>query len=152
MTGPVSNLPEVVDLLPGAKNYRADSRLSVRQLAMDLLDVPIANHPAISATLMDRGIMAPTQLMVKFALWIVRKRGLRDYDFWMDYYKRQPKEATNTIEQTVTHIVEGQDREEASSVGGFSQREVNTLANVIALTSGAYTATMEDIAQHNEVH
>lgn len=46
-------------------------------------------------------------------------------------YKIMPDEITDMLHHTNIHVVFGQDTEDEDSVGGFSQREIDLIVNVI---------------------
>jgi hypothetical protein len=50
-------------------------------------------------------------------------------------------------DQANRHIMSGKDREERSSVGGFSQRELNAVNNVITLLTSGEEMTITELRQ-----
>ena len=146
----VSRLPPQVDLLPGAVLYRHDSRLAVRMLAEQLRECPAISAVTIAAVIVDKGIMYPRQWWARLCAWIATKRGMSRYDFWNTLCTRHPALAYAIIEQTADHIVNGKDREQPGSVGGLSQREINCIANMLAVATGAFNAEMEAAAAQNQ--
>jgi hypothetical protein len=141
-----------VPLIPGAIHYRHDSRLAVRLLAEQLREVPDMCVTTFAALIMDKGVMVPQQWWVRLPLWIAVRRGMSRFDFWKVFYDHQPKFALDLLEATARHAIDGVDREQPNSVGGFSQREINFLANTIAIVTGEFSAELARTSERNTVN
>lgn len=68
-------------------------------------------------------------LILRFLMFVLRQSrgmdGVRTYMLIM--YERYPEQLHNWIEDLSSHILYGEDTTDETSVGGFSQDELNTL-------------------------
>lgn len=71
------------------------------------------------------GLMLPRGIL-RLGLWLVGLRGeARKAFFLAELYRQDPAGALTLWEQTCSHVLKGKDREDADSVGGWSQREID---------------------------
>jgi hypothetical protein len=81
--------------------------------------------------------MPPTQRAVRFAFWLLRVRRGDVFKRFVGYFTRLPDMASEIVQQTADHAVRGRDTEDADSVGGFSQREMDAITGFIHIMNEA---------------
>ena len=108
----------------------ASSRSDVMDLAWALETTPGHQDAAVAAAIISNGLMlGPWWFRLLVA--VMRRRGAPAARLRL-FYERQPDEARRLIMATCRHIRHGEDREDASSAGGFSQRETDLLVQIMA--------------------
>jgi hypothetical protein len=134
-----TRLPKVVPFHPGAKFYSAAQRTDMMELALDLRALRGNVAATVAATLIERRVMWPG-LAHRFFAWVAGKRGKTERLFYMLVYNNRrtgEKLTRSLLENAARWAVDGVDREERTSVGGFSQREVNFIAGLIHVSQNA---------------
>lgn len=129
----VSRLPATVPLKEGAHSFNAHDRkdmICLANVVRSYRDDP--RNYVICGSLADMRVMIVSPWWLRLACWIGSQRsGAKEYAIWMAMFAKYPEHATALIDATADHIVNGQDREDPKSAGGFSQREVNFLVGVL---------------------
>lgn len=120
-------MPETITSL--RPRYSADNRSDVMHLAFVVEMTPDDRQPAVAAAIVANDLMRGPwwfQIMAGF----IRLRGntAPRLTFALG---RLPEVANDIIRATARHIRHGEDREEASSVGGLSQRETEIMVSII---------------------
>lgn len=106
-----------------AKNYASLARLS---FAIGEMTDSQKQHMAFF--LLNRELMRPSdlalRLMIKFVKW--RKGSL---GVWFFVTKMEQPFSDNLINQAINWMLDGYDSEERTSIGGFSQREIDLIVS-----------------------
>lgn len=137
-----SRLPIVVKPNPLAGFYSAADKNALHRLANELRALTDQQCAVFAAALVEARVMFPP-LIHRIPAWIWVKRGREELAFWMLAFKHPKfgsKLARGIIENAALWAVNGQDREQSNSVGGFSQREINFIVNGLAILRGDITA------------
>ncbi|MHC2090026.1 hypothetical protein [Methylobacterium sp. CM6244] len=79
----------------------------------------------------QHGLMLPRGWLR--VLMFVLRSPERRYAMALELYAREPAAILDLWDQAILHMLTGHDREEASSVGGFSQREMDILVGALGL-------------------
>ena len=131
-----SRLPDVVPLRPGAKFYSASSMPDLMALASRLRQQSPVVKAHLAGHLNDmRVMMQPWFLRWSVTIGAKRKK-CSEVEVWIMTYRRSEQGmrlAAATIEDTARWMVDGLDREQPNSVGGFSQREINFISGLLDL-------------------
>lgn len=111
--------------------FYADSRDSVAAFARAIRNIPAQNQPAFSAAILSMGLMR-THWWLHLAVWLgCRFRGGEPYDRWLMLFKRYPDVAGQVVRGTAQWAETGRDSYDATSVGGYSQVEINQIEGLI---------------------
>lgn len=105
---------------------KANSEQDIRLLASCFLTIPQQNRWVVLARVYEIGLMnfrGPLGFLVR--LLRKYKGGQGVFQFFSILNNLFPKEIDKCIEDTVYHIVKGEDRTDADSVGGWSQAEID---------------------------
>jgi len=103
-----------------AKNY-----ISLSILAYALGEMTDSQKQLMTFFLLDNGLMRPSawlRLPLKFVKWSKGSLGI-----WNFVRKVGQPFSDNMINQTFVWMLEGHDTEERTSIGGFSQREIDLI-------------------------
>jgi hypothetical protein len=110
----------------------ASSDLSIRALASNLRLLPRDRRTVLAGYLMAEGLMFPP-IHLWPIFWVLRrirgKQGL--YNFVAILSQIYPRAIDGIIADTAKHMLDGRDTEDADSVGGFSQRELNLIVRYL---------------------
>lgn len=108
---------------------KATSHKDITCLAFGLASVKEVDRWKIVATVHMLGLMKFKSRTFRFFLWLIRRvRGKAGvFAFFEQLQKRSQETIDEFLEQTVMHIMNGEDTEDADSVGGLSQRELDLL-------------------------
>lgn len=146
---------EVMDARYYAASY---SRDSIDGLAHQLLAIPEPRIPVVIAAINGMGLMVPPlwlRAMVRVLTWF---KGLAPISIWFIILsskdpRLQPL-APALLVQVADHMRKGKDREDARSVGGFSQRELNAIGNILAVAYHPDNHALEKyvFAAHYPIH
>lgn len=107
---------------------KANSIEDIRLLASCFLTIPQENKWIVMARVYELGLMN----FKGITGWLVRllrkyKEGVGVFHLFNYLNKSNPKEIDKCIEDTIYHIVKGEDDEDSDSVGGWSQREIDLI-------------------------
>lgn len=131
-----SRLPDTVPLRPGAKFYSASSMPDLMALASRLRRQSPVVKAHLAGHLNDMRVMFPPWFL-RWAVTIGSKRkGIPEVSVWILMFRRNEQGmrlAEGVIEDTARWMVDGLDREQPNSVGGFSQREINFISGLLDL-------------------
>lgn len=111
------------------KTFLASSQKDVNTLAALLETAPPPYRPDIAARIIHGDLMRGPWWF-QGLLWIIRRRRAPLQRLRV-LYARSPNLADDLIKDTAKHMRHGHDREDATSVGGFSQREMNLMDYII---------------------
>ncbi|MGA4550626.1 hypothetical protein [Methylorubrum aminovorans] len=90
------------------------------------------------------GLMLPRGIL-RLGLWLVGLRGeAGKARFLVELYRRDPAGALTLWAQTCEHVLHGKDREDANSVGGWSQREIDLFLECFS----AFTDSTPSLSLH----
>lgn len=105
----------------------ATSVEDVRLLATCFMTVPQEDKWKVLGKTYELGLMRFRG--IQFFLWIIKKwkGSAAVYQFFKMVAEKQPEAIDNYIEDTIRHIVNGKDRSDRASVGGWSQKEIDLL-------------------------
>lgn len=106
--------------------FRANSKQSVSDLSVALTSLP---HWFVLAHVHDLGLMGCRQQPLAFLIGVVKRlRGTNGMlAFFLSLKTRSPDTLNMWWADTLAHIHFGKDTEDADSVGGWSQREIDQL-------------------------
>lgn len=117
--------------------YDATKHDDLRRLADDIRSVPEQNRAAFAACISALGLMkGPIFWRVSARLVQLRHRCSLEGAYLRLYtapHREAPKVVEAVIEHTAHHARFGTDREDNDSVGGFSQREIDALAQLLGI-------------------
>lgn len=83
--------------------------------------------PRLCAAIYLYGLMKVDNFLIEWALQrLEKKRGTTEL-----YWSYSSKIRTGFIDALIGHMLHGKDLEDEHSVGGFSQRELNILENIV---------------------
>lgn len=106
-------------------SYRASSREDVAALSVAMRGLSDGDKLRGLVIVHATGLMLPRGSL-RLGLWLAGLRGeTRKAVFLAELYRRDPAGALLLWEQTCSHVLNGRDREDANSVGGWSQREID---------------------------
>lgn len=131
-----NRLKSVIDPLPGSARYYANNTISLQQLAIYIEALPETTKSELATLLTIYRVMFPPiwlRAMIRVAAWW---KGMAPDRAWFLLFtgSAQGRQvAKSVVSDTVHWMLHGQDREDDDSVGGFSQREINFIANFICL-------------------
>jgi hypothetical protein len=111
-------------------NWRANSEASILFFKETLRTFPDSKLPSLMAVICGLGLMRPRgwfRMAVKVISWRHREPKHAAYLRMFIMGERGLNLAKEIRAQTVQHILQGRDTEDADSVGGFSQREINII-------------------------
>jgi len=118
-----------------AKTYDATNTASVREFARD---VDIFGSPEFAEWLTDQGLM---NVEIEPEFEAARKIFDMSLGAWLSFCMVVEIDSTgkddmlcNFFGGVVEHIISGHDTEQADSVGGYSQREIDLIANYMSET------------------
>lgn len=107
--------------------YSAKSRADIERLAADIENLPVRRKIVVGARCFADGLMVMplwVRICLSFAVW--RHGKLAAYYLWfLRMEQADPGNADDMWQQIVQHMLNGKDREDRGSVGGFSQRELD---------------------------
>lgn len=110
---------------PFRSSYRASSREDVAALSVAMRGLPDDDKLRGLVIAHATGLMLPRGIL-RLGLWLVGLRGgARKALFLAELYRRDAAGALTLWDQTCSHVLNGKDREDADSVGGWSQREID---------------------------
>jgi hypothetical protein len=115
--------------------YDATKRHDLLRLARDIRAVPEGSPEELlfATVLVSSRLMNFANPIIRSAMWIGRIIHRVDrFDQALLMLSKFPKVARETIENTARHALSGKDREDRNSVGGFSQREINLITDMLA--------------------
>lgn len=121
--------------------YRATHRRDVMDLAFTLENTPEALRPTVAAFVVQRGLMVGPWWFRMLVGAINRNRPAVAIAKLRGFYVRLPNEAAHLITETARHMRHGKDREDADSVGGFSQREFDLIVAVLKMVASKEAAS-----------
>lgn len=110
--------------------WLASSRRDVMDLAWAVECVTVEDETFVAAHIVMNNLMLVSPWWWRVLFWLM-KRSRNPFGVLSHFYTSQPEEARHLLTETARHIRHGKDREEASSVGGFSQREVNIMTTIL---------------------
>lgn len=126
----------LADMLAGyvepRRIYRAASRKDVQDLAFTVESVPDKRMAGVAAAIIEHDLMLGPWLF-RLALAVMRWRG-NPVGRLTAFYMRSSESARALLYDTARHIRDGKDTEDTTSVGGFSQREINTLVRILGVS------------------
>ena len=137
-----SRLPIFVQPNAQAGFYSAANKNDMQRLANVLHSLHGQDAASLAAAMVSMRVMFPP-LLYRIPAWIWVKRGREEMLFWARAFAhpRVGEKLTRAIlADAARWATDGQDREDSNSVGGFSQREVNFIANAIGLVRSDITA------------
>lgn len=117
--------------------YRASSKEDLKNLALALKDLPAEQMVAVQSTVTAEGLMLvpfPFNLVFSFIEWRHGKQNAHRA-FWTRIYNQDPASFGRLFGDTIRHMLLGKDREEKTSVGGFSQRELDIVIKAAGLAA-----------------
>lgn len=107
-------------------HYDATDRQHLEELADRMRRLTDARKMAGITLVHLYGLMLPRGFQFVLALLMLKPFGHRAVIlFFQQLYKRDPQPALDMWAQTIGHMRTGKDREDAHSVGGWSQRELD---------------------------
>lgn len=111
----------------------ATKRQDIELLSKCLLTAPREDWWRVNAVVYDLGLMKPRNTIDRFIFWIAKKMGGDDgFDrFFEILHERSPETEAKLMQSTVDWVLNGVDREDPDSAGGWSQREVDLLLSRI---------------------
>lgn len=114
----------------------ADRREDVIRLARCFDTAATTNYPALLAFIHDAGLMRFPLGAVSPLVWLVRKtRGRAGLmAFFQHLQRRRPDLLSAAIRETAEHVGWGIDLEDETSVGGWSQREIDLFQATVQFT------------------
>jgi len=120
----------IASLEQAGEGFKASSRRDMTDLAWLVETVTLRNEAKVAANIIHNNLMIVQPWWWRVLFWLIKTRrnalvGL------VHFYENQHEEARHLLTETARHIRHGKDREEASSVGGFSQREVNIMTAIL---------------------
>lgn len=119
--------------------YRADNHDDLLRLSQDIRDVPEQNRWAFAACISALGLMhGPLWWRASARLVQLRWRCSLEGAYSRLYSAPHPqarKVVETLIDATARHARFGVDREDKTSVGGFSQRELDALTQLLGIMS-----------------
>ena len=112
--------------------YDASSLVSVSTLANKLLSAKYLREPTpslIASAIISQGLgFGP--IWFKVFCWILKLRG--HYKTRILYFiMHAPDMANHILDTAAEWMIRGNDKEDRSSVGGFSQREIDLLVEIL---------------------
>jgi hypothetical protein len=132
-----SNLPAIVPVRRGSTFYSADNIHDIMALATRLrcLDQTVKCH--VAGHMVGMGVMVLPlfmRLCVRFGAW--RSKSSQSHVLIAIYCRNKSghKLASALIESAAEWAISGMDMESSTSVGGFSQREINFISGCIDAT------------------
>lgn len=149
----VSNLPPMVAPVNGALVLRSSSLLDANRLADKLREVPTEKLPCVMAAINGLGMMYThwwLELSVRLGAWRNQSSRARQWaGLFHTLATRSGTDARDTLvqsmrDQTVYHILRGKDREDDNSVGGFSKREMQAVANMLVVAASPSPRGVDD--------
>lgn len=119
------------------RRYSAANSSDVMHLAFVVEMTPDDRQPAVAAAVVANDLMrGPWWFQVIVGLIRLRGNTAQRLTFALT---RLPEVATDIIRATARHIRHGKDREDASSVGGLSQRETEIMVSILFAQSSEAT-------------
>lgn len=106
------------------------STVDTHLIGGELFALPFEQCPYVAAQVASKGLMrAPwwLRLSVKLGSW---RSGLPIPLVWASIYHRWPDGARDLVDQTAEWAMTGEDAH-GEGVGGFDQREINLLAEIV---------------------
>lgn len=132
-----------------ALNLMANSYVGVAALAASVLGASTAsnNGAHIAAMLISHGLMQPideatgqVSAAVTLIDLLAKVKGTEPYDEWLEFLSAQTEDVAafsrGICIECSKHIMFGEDSEDADSVGGFCQREIDMLVNFALVQTG----------------
>ncbi len=110
--------------------WLASSRRDMMDLAWAVECVRVEDETFVAAHIVMNNLMLVSPWWFRVLFWLMKK-SRNPFGVLSHFYTNQPEEARHLLTETARHIRHGTDREEASSAGGFSQREVNIMAAIL---------------------
>lgn len=112
----------------------ATSKTDVRLLATCLMTVPQEDKWKIVGKIYDLGLMRFRGS--NFLLWLIKKwNGAAGvFQFFKILSERSPKTIDTWLEDTIRHVVNGKDKFDPASAGGWSQKEVDLLLDNVTFS------------------
>ena len=144
-----SRLPAVVEPPIAAARFFAPSPQSMRRLATELRALDDYGASVVAGAMLSARVMWPLMVQ-RAAIWLMTKRHkCSEYTAWRMVFDRGSLGATAaraTIESAAVWAISGTDTESlVPCAGGFSQREVNYIANLLHIIT-AHRDAIESIA------
>lgn len=111
------------------QQIRASNPHDVWRLGLAIMNTSDRHKPDLLAALHHLGLMKAEGGIFRISLAVVGTMKGRPglLAFFRHLQKRKPSVIDAMIAQTVYHAVHGNDREDADSMGGWSQREIDLL-------------------------
>lgn len=108
--------------------YKASSKDDLSELSVRLTALP---NWVVLAHVHDLGLMRCRQQPLSFLMWLVQKfKGIGGLlHFFYQLKERSPDVISMWHADMMRHMHLGRDTEDADSVGGWSQREINLLVS-----------------------
>lgn len=122
-------IPDTVEPAPGALVMASDDRGQIELLAEQVKAVPDHHLASFMAATHATGLQRQ-RILEWCSRRFRRKLHLDTFGAWKVIFVRAPKLARAARSGMVTHMLKGRDRVEAHSIGGYSTRELQTIANL----------------------
>lgn len=108
--------------------YKANSKEDVKLLAQRIRDTPTEDRCQLIADCVFLGLMYINDPYTSDTLEVMKKHNQENavFMFFNLYEKLNPGFIDSFIEDVYNHIVNGKDTVDQDSVGGWSQREIDT--------------------------
>ena len=129
----------------------ASKRAGIEAVIVRILSLEPANKALFSGFVLGEGLMLMRGINALayglFARLVAKMKGLSPAQVYMNTHlimvKRERLDIiADSIAQTIAHMRHGKDREDKNSAGGFSQRELQLVTNVLAILESGYGAEL----------
>lgn len=127
------------NLLFQLPRWRADMKIDVLTAIDEIATQPRSIREEIAAYVVARSIMKfpskPQYWLLILVTWSLRKlKGeAAVFHVWKNMVSTRPDILEGVLDGMYLHMYEGKDAFESTSIGGFSQRELDELADVLNL-------------------
>lgn len=132
---PAPWLPDKVTREGDALWMRSDDWVSIRLLAKQIDALSDRGRTLVMAGIMSVRLMNVLGFYGRILSWAIRRYRRRlhfnDFEAWTLGFTKTPKFRDQMIAATIGHMFKGKDREDYGSVGGFSARELQFIANLV---------------------
>jgi hypothetical protein len=120
-------------------DFKANSAHDVLWLSFCLQRVPVHQRLIVVAHIYDLGLMQFRGPMGLLLSLVRRLRGTIGISAFFERYSRHNPGPVlqGLLVETAMHVAKGHDREDADSVGGWSQREIDALCGRVSFLRGA---------------
>jgi hypothetical protein len=110
--------------------YLASSLNDLMRMKHDIEKINIVGQKNLVAEILARGLMTN-----QHSWWIkIISLGSKErvYRVWRRMFNNNEEVFDEMFSASIRHMISGNDTENATSVGGWSQREINIVANLMA--------------------